>query len=126
MIELPYTVDNIAIIEEFLRETKERISNGVEITFTAKANSELQDLMLEYDITVSDIEYAILNLTPENYYRGIDPSGKGDFNVCAFRTFVGKDEIEVYLKYGLENNGLQILIFSNHVPEFSMNQPFKK
>ena len=117
MIELPYTEENIAIIQEFLKETKKRISNGVEITFTAKANSELQDLMLEYDILVSDIEYAILNLTTENYYRGIDPSGKGDFNVRAFRTFVGKDE--------LEKDGLQILMFSNHIPDFPMNQPFK-
>ncbi len=125
MIELPYTVDNIEIIREFLRETKERISNGIEITFTAKANSELQDLMLEYDINVVDIEYTILNLTPENYYRGIDPSGSGDFNVCAFRTFVGKDELEIYLKFGLEYAGLQILIFSNHIPDFPMNQPFK-
>ncbi|MFW6351264.1 MAG: hypothetical protein ACOC2E_02665 [Bacteroidota bacterium] len=126
MIELPYTEDNIAIIQEFLRETKERISNGVDITFTSKANSELQDLMLECDISVLDIEYAILNLTTENYYRGIDPSGKGDFNVCAFRTFAGKDELEVYLKYGLEKDGLQILIFSNHIPDFPMSQPFKK
>lgn len=126
MIELPYTEDNIAIIQEFLRETKVRISNGVDMTFTSKANSELQDLMLEYDISVSDIEYAILNLTTENYYRGIDPSGKDDFNVCAFRTFVGKDELEIYLKYGLEKDGLQILIFSNHIPDFPMNQPFKK
>jgi len=126
MIELPYTEENIAIIQEFLKETKERISNGVEITFTAKANSELQDLMLEYDISVGDIEYAILNLTTENYYRGIDPSGKGDFNVCAFRSFVGKDELEIYLKYGLEKDGLQILMFSNHIPDFPMNQPFKK
>ncbi len=75
MIELPYTVDNIKIVQEFLNETKQRISNGVEIIFTAKANAELQYLMLEYDINVIDIEYAILNLTPENYYRGIDPSG---------------------------------------------------
>lgn len=97
MIELPYTVDNLKVIQEFLRETKERISNGVEITFTEKANSELQDLMLEYDITVADIEHTILNLTPENYFRGIDPSGRGDFNVCAFRAFVGRDEIEIYL-----------------------------
>jgi hypothetical protein len=126
MIELPYTEENIVIIQEFLKETKERISNGVEITFTAKANSELQDLMLEYDISVADIEYAILNLTTENYFRGIDPSGKGDFNVCAFRTFVGKDELEIYLKYGIEKDGLQILIFSNHIPDFLMNQPFKK
>ena len=126
MIELPYTEENIAIIQEFLKETKERISNGIEITFTAKANSELQDLMLEYDISVADIEYAILNLTTENYFRGIDPSGKGDFNVCAFRTFVGKDELEIYLKYGLEKDGLQILLFSNHIPDFLMNQPFKK
>lgn len=126
MIELPYTEENIAIIQEFLKETKERISNGVEITFTAKANSELQDLMLEYNILVGDIEYAILNLTTENYYRGIDPSGKGDFKVCAFRSFVGKDELEIYLKYGLEKDGLQILMFSNHIPDFPMNQPFKK
>jgi hypothetical protein len=60
-IELPYTEENIVIIQELLKETKERISNGVEITFTAKANLELQDLMLEYDISVADIEYAILN-----------------------------------------------------------------
>lgn len=126
MIELPYTVDNIAIIQEFLRETKERISNGVQITFTAKANSELQDLMLGHDISVSDTEYTILNLAPENYFRGIDPSGKGDFNVCVFRAFVGKDELEIYLKYGIETAGLQILIFSNHIPDFPMNQPFKK
>lgn len=125
MIELPYTVDNIEIVQEFLRETKERISNGVEITFTAKANSELQDLMLKYEITVADIEYTILNLIPENYYRGIDPSNSEDFNVCAFRAFVGKDELKIYLKYGLENDGLQILIFSNHIPDFPMNQPFK-
>ena len=125
MIELPYTVDNVEIIQEFLKETKERISNGIEITFTAKANSELQDLMLEYEITVADIEYTILNLTPENYYRGIDPSRSGDFNVCAFCTFVGKDELEIYLKYGLEERGLQILIFSNHIPDFPISQPFK-
>lgn len=125
MNELPYTIENVEVIQDFLKETKERISNGVEITYTAKANSELQDLMLEYEIRIADIEYAILNLTPENYYRGIDPSGSGDFNVCAFRTFVGKDELEIYLKYGLEEDGLQILIFSNHIPDFPMNQPFK-
>lgn len=125
MIELPYTIDNIALIKDFLQETKDRIMNGVEITFTAKANAELQDLMLEYDITTSHIENTILNLTPENYYRGIDPSGSGDFEVCAFRAFVGNDEVEIYLKYGLEKEGLQILIFSNHIPDFLMNQPFK-
>jgi hypothetical protein len=125
MIELPYTLENIEIIKEFLRETKERISNGVEITFTAKSNYELQNLMLEYEITIADIEYTILNLSTENYYRGIDPSGSRDFNVCAFRAFVGKDELEIYLKYGLEKDGLQILIFSNHIPDFPMNQPFK-
>lgn len=125
MIELPYTVDNVELIQEYLKETKERISNGIEITFTAKANSELQDLVLEYEITVADIEHTILNLTPENYHRGTDPSRSGDFNVCAFRAFVGKDELEIYLKYGLEEKGLQILIFSNHIPDFPMNQPFK-
>ena len=125
MIELPYTVDNIELIQEFIYETRERISNGVTITFTGKASSELEDLMLEYDITVDDIEYTILNLSPENYYRGIDPSGSADFNVCAFRAFVGKDNVEIYLKYGLEANGLQILIFSNHIPDYPMEQPFK-
>ena len=125
MIELPYTVDNVEFIKEFLKETRVRISNGIEITFTAKAISELQELMLEHDITVADIEYAILNLTAENYYRGIDPSRSYDFNVCAFRAFVGKEELEIYLKYGIEEKGLQILIFSNHIPDFPMNQPFK-
>jgi hypothetical protein len=74
---------------------------------------------------VGDVEYSILNLTTDNYYRGIDLSGNADFNVCAFRTFVGKDNVEIYLKYGLETNGLQILIFSNHIPDYPMDQPFK-
>ena len=125
MIKLPYTVDNIELIQEFIDKTKERISKGVAITYTAKAKSELADLMLEYDITVEDIEYTILNLSPENYFRGIDLSGSADFNVCAFRAFVGKANVEVYLKYGLEANGLQILIFSNHIPDYKMKQPFK-
>lgn len=126
MTELPYTTDNIKLIQEFINETRSRITNGINITFTAKASSELENLILEYDITADDIEYTILNLAPENYYRGIDPSGGADFNVCAFRAFVGKDNIEIYLKYGLEVNSIQILIFSNHIPNFSMRQPFKK
>ncbi len=125
MTELPNTFDNIKIIQEFIYETRKIISEGVDITFTRKANSELEELMLDYDITEDDIEYAILNLTPENYYRGMDPSGGADFSVCAFRVFVGSDNIEIYLKYGLEVNGLQILIFSNHIPDYPMSQPFK-
>ncbi|MEN9613656.1 MAG: hypothetical protein RLZZ628_4470 [Bacteroidota bacterium] len=125
MTELPYTVDNVSIIQDFLDETKKRISEGVEITFTKKASSELEDLALIYNIEVSDIEAAISNLTTENYYRGIDPSGSADFNVCAFCTTIGEDDIEIYLKYGLEVNGLQILLFSNHQPDFPMTQPFK-
>lgn len=125
MTELPFTVDNVSVIQAFLDETKRRISEGVEITFTRKASSELEDLALIYDIEVDDIEAAISNLTTENYYRGIDPSGSADFNVCAFCTTIGEDDIEVYLKYGLEVNGLQILLFSNHQPHFPMTQPFK-
>ena len=125
MLELPNTADNIALIQEFLDETRKRISAGVEITFTRKANLELQDLVLDFDIAIDDIEQAIENLTVENYYRGIDPSGNADFEVCAFCTIVGKNNLEIYLKYGLEVNGLQILLFSNHVPNYPMAQPFK-
>ncbi|WP_323033783.1 hypothetical protein [Paracoccus sp. (in: a-proteobacteria)] len=125
MTELPYTLHNVSIIQEFLDETKKRMSEGVEITFTKKASSELENLALIYDIEVNDIEAAISNLTIENYYRGVDPSGSADFNVCAFCTTFGKDDIEIYLKYGLEVHGLQILLFSNHQPNFPMTQPFK-
>lgn len=125
MTILPYTTDNVALIQDFLDETRKRISNGVEITFTAKANAELQNLMLEFDIEASDIEDAIECLVIENYYRGIDPSGNADFNVCAFYTSVGKNKIDIYLKYGLEAAGLQILLFSNHVPDYPMTPPFK-
>lgn len=125
MTELPYTVDNIILIQTFLDETRRRISDGIDIIFTKKASSELEDLTLEYDIEVHDIETAIINLSTENYYRGIDPSGSSDFNVCAFCTTVGKENIKIYLKYGLEVNGLQILLFSNHVPAYPMTQPFK-
>lgn len=125
MTELPNTKDNINLIQDFLVETRRRISEGVEITFTTKASSELATLSLNFDIDEDDIENAILNLTPENYYRGIDPSGRADFNVCAFCTSVGSSGVNIYLKYGLEANGLQILLFSNHVPNYPMNQPFK-
>ncbi len=125
MIELPNTEDNVKLVQDFIYETRKRIADGTDITFTKKAKDELDELMLEYDITEEDIEYTILNLTPENYYRGIDPSGEADFNVCAFRALVGKDKVEIYLKYGLEEEGLQILVFSNHIPDFEMNQPFK-
>ena len=109
---LPYTTENVALVQEFLDQTRKRISNGVEITFTKKASDELQDLMLDFDIDVSDVEAAIENLSPENYFRGIDQSG-------------GKDKLEIYLKYGVQVAGLQILLFSNHVPDFPMNYPFK-
>lgn len=125
MTELPYTVNNVALIQEFLDETRKRISEGIEITFTYKANVELGDLALDFDIELADIENAIADLSTENYYRGIDPSGSADFKVCAFCTSVGKDNVEIYLKYGLKANGLQILLFSNHVPKFPMAQPFK-
>ncbi len=125
MTELPYTAGNVALIQEFLDETRKRISAGIEITFTHKANMEFGELALDFDIELADIENAIADLSTENYYRGIDTSGKADFNVCAFCTRVGNDNVEIYLKYGLKVNGLQILLFSNHVPDFPMAQPFK-
>ena len=125
MKTLPFTESNVAIIQNFLVETKQRISDGVALTFTRKAQTELAELSLSYDLKTDDIENAILNLTPENYFRGIDQSGKADFNVCAFYVEIGNDSVGVYLKYGLETNGLQILIFSNHAPMYPMVQPFK-
>jgi len=122
---LPNTESNIDLIQEFLSETKKRISNGTTITFTKKSQDELSILAINYNISYDDVETAIINLTPENYYRGIDPSKSADFDVCAFQTSIGSDRVEIYLKYGLENAGLQILVFSNHVPNFPMNQPFK-
>lgn len=125
MIKLPNTKDNIRVIQEFIAETKKRILEGEAITFTKKASLELENLMIDYDINANAIEDAILKLTPKNYYRGVDPSGGADFNVCAFRVFVGADRIEIYLKYGLEVRGLQVLVFSNHIPDYTMDQPFK-
>jgi hypothetical protein len=122
---LPYTTENVALVQEFLDQTRKRISNVVEITFTKKASDELLVLMLDFDIDVIDVEAAIENLSPENYFRGIDQSGGKDFNVCAFCTTVGKDKLEIYLKYGVQVAGLQILLFSNHVPDLPMNYPFK-
>lgn len=49
-------------MQEFLDQTIKRISDGVEINFTKKASDELQDLMLDFDINVSDVEAAIENL----------------------------------------------------------------
>ena len=68
MTILPYTINNLVLIQEFINETRNRIADGVEITFTQKANSELEDLTLEFNIDIADIETAIANLSPENYY----------------------------------------------------------
>ncbi len=60
-----------------------------------------------------------------NNYEGLSQILNFRFQFCAFRAFLGQDELEIYLKYELEKDGLQILIFSNHIPNFPMNQPFK-
>jgi hypothetical protein len=125
MSELPYTDVNVALVQDFLDETMKRISKGTEITFTHKASNELNEVALFYDIELNDILEAIENLTIENYYRGIDPSPKTDFEVCAFCTKVGKNNLEIYLKYGLHIGGIQILLFSNHIPAHPLTQPFK-
>ncbi|MBC7554202.1 MAG: hypothetical protein H7257_09500 [Taibaiella sp.] len=125
MKQLPYTSDNVTLISDFFDETRKRIAQGVEITFTKKANDELTVLALDFDIEIVDIEKAINNLSVENYYRGIDPSKSADFDGCAFCTVVGKSKVEIYLKYGLALLGLQILLFSNHVPDFPIAQTFK-
>jgi len=52
MIELPYTVDNVELYR-VLERNKRKNLKWSEITFTAKANLELQDLVLEYEITVA-------------------------------------------------------------------------
>ena len=59
MLELPNTAQNITLIQNFLDETRRRLIEGVEITFTGKANSELQVLVLDFDIELDDIEEAI-------------------------------------------------------------------
>ena len=40
MILLPYTENNVLLIQAFLDETRKRIAQGVDITFTKKANDE--------------------------------------------------------------------------------------
>lgn len=67
MTELPNTTESVSLIQEFLNETRKRLSEGTEITFSHKANMELQVLALDFDLNVSDIEAAIENLDPENY-----------------------------------------------------------
>ena len=126
MIKLSNTPANIVLIQDFIDETGKRIRAGVDIEFTHKAFTELKSLMSNYDINDDDIQDAILNLTVKNYHRGIDPSANEDFNVCSFCVIIGAENVEIYLKYGLEVDGLQILLFSNHVPKYPMTKPFKK
>lgn len=126
MTELPFTPENVKLVQEYVDETKRRVVKGGSILFTAKASRELEDLFLDFDITEVDIQSTLMNLTVEDYYRGVDPSPRSDFNVCAFCAETGKSDIQIYLKYGLHVKGTQILLFSNHIPTYSMSQPFKK
>ena len=50
MTTLPYTESNVSLVQDFLNETKRRISTGAAITFTNKAQQELAELNLIYDI----------------------------------------------------------------------------
>jgi len=126
MKKLTPTPFNMALIQSFIDRTKERIGNGTSITLTSKAQNELGELNINNGITVDDIENAILNLTTDDYHRGIDPSSQSDFEVCAFRAVIGQASIEIYLKYGLQVDGIQILVFSNHLPDYPMSTPLKK
>ena len=47
MKTLPNTNSNRTIVQAFIDETKNRIINGVDITFTSKDQSELADLNLQ-------------------------------------------------------------------------------
>lgn len=80
-------------------------------------------LNVDYEISTKDIENTILNLTVEEYHARMDPSKTEDFNVGPFCSEI--DGIQIYLKYGLQDAGLQILVFSNHVPSFPMTHPIK-
>jgi hypothetical protein len=124
MTELPNTKESKELVQEFIDKTKEMINDGAELIISRKAQNELQDLMLDFDIEFEDIEDAILNLSPDNYYRGIDLTGRADYDICAFRCFIGESNTEIYLKYGISKRGIDILIFSNHPPNFPMNEPF--
>lgn len=124
MTELPNTSVNRQLIKDFIIESKNRISNGQDLTFTNKATRELENLTLEHDITEDDIQDAILNLNVRDYYRGVNLSGAADYDVCAFRVLIGEDDVEIYLKYGLLVDGVEILLFSNHIPDYRMVQPF--
>lgn len=124
MTELPNTSVSRQLINDFISETRGRLAKGQDLTFTKKALLELESLNLEYDITEDDIQDAIMNLNVRDYFRGADLSGNEDFNVCAFRVLVGEDNIEIYLKYGLLVDGVEILLFSNHIPIRPMVQPF--
>lgn len=125
MTELKYTTDNVELIQEFLDETKRRIAKGVDLTFTNGVKDQIEDLAMDYDLDTADIIKAILDLTAENYYQGLDASPKNDYQVCAFCTTVGFEKVEIYLKYGLQKQGLEILLFSCHIPDFPITQPFK-
>ena len=125
MTELTYTEENVEIIQNFLDETKTRLSLGVEVTYTKKAYKELKDLSLEYDIDLNDITTAIVNLEIGNYYQGTELSFNSDFDICAFNTNVSDNNINIYLKYGLSKEGSTILVFSNHEPNHPMTTPFK-
>jgi hypothetical protein len=68
MVQLPNTIESIVLVQGFLYETRRRISNGVEIASTNKANEEPKDLALDFGIGVTDIDSAFENLSIENYF----------------------------------------------------------
>ncbi len=116
------TETNRSLVQSFLDRTIDILDNGGFLTFTNKAQNELDYLTITEFIEKEDIKEAIYSLVIEDYYRGINESLEGDFEVCAFRVFI--NHTEIYLKYGLQREGIQILIFSTHKPFLRMNQPF--
>jgi hypothetical protein len=59
--------------------------------------------LLDFDIDLKEVENAIMNLSTENYYRGIDPSGKADFNVLRFFDFYWRSKYSDLFKVWFGN-----------------------
>ena len=73
-------------------------------------------------ILPNDAKEIILDLTPENYYKGLGAGTRENEQICEFGTWVGEDEI--YIKLLMDTGDERAFCFSFHKAERAIAYPF--
>ncbi len=103
----------------FLREFK-TYANETGISIFPRRN--FLNTLADLGINRQDATERILQLTPQDYYKGLGPGHRENERICGFGTRIGEEEI--YIKLLLNTESRRAICFSFHRAERGIEYPF--